>query len=202
MYLREGIHDRNIFKAIFICGVPGAGKNFILDKLNLVNNSMKIVDVDYIQRFLQRVKKSSSYEEAGNYQYRFQTQYSRSFLGLVVLTTGRLFQKTISIANELENNGYDTMMVFVNTSKETAIQRIINRGRQVDRNYFDESWKQVESNFPMYKLYFGEDFVVIDNEKFPNIQLAYRKVRQFLSLPINKKAQEILQKQNVSARIQ
>ena len=44
-FIHEGIHDPNIFKAIFTAGGPGSGKSFIVEKL-LGGKGMKSVDLD------------------------------------------------------------------------------------------------------------------------------------------------------------
>ena len=44
--LREGIHDPNIFKAVFIAGPPGAGKNTVIKELGLHSSGLKLQDID------------------------------------------------------------------------------------------------------------------------------------------------------------
>ena len=49
-------------------------------------------------------------------------------LGLVIDGTGKDFEK-ITTANALRQVGYDCAMIFVNTNKETALQRNSTRDR-------------------------------------------------------------------------
>ena len=50
-------------------------------------------------------------------------------LGLVIDGTGKDFEKITNQANALRQVGYDCAMIFVNTNKETALQRNSTRDR-------------------------------------------------------------------------
>ena len=57
--LTEGVHDKGIFKAVFMAGGPGSGKSFIAkslfgipDKLNISVNGLKMVNQDKEFKFL------------------------------------------------------------------------------------------------------------------------------------------------------
>ena len=57
--LTEGVHDKGIFKAVFMAGGPGSGKSFIAkslfgipDKFNISMAGMKMVNQDKELKFL------------------------------------------------------------------------------------------------------------------------------------------------------
>ena len=45
-YLREGIEDKGIFKAMFMAGHPGAGKSYVLRKVKSGQVEPRLVNTD------------------------------------------------------------------------------------------------------------------------------------------------------------
>jgi len=62
--------------------------------------------------------------------------------------------------------GYDTYMVFVNTSLEVAKQRNQERERRLPEDILVKSWKDVQNNLGRFQSLFGSNFVIVDNSKF------------------------------------
>ena len=91
-------------------------------------------------------------------------------LGMIIDGTGHKFQKIKAHKKELEDNGYDTYMVFVNTSLEVALERNIARGEKGDRvlpdNIVKQSWKDTRKNLGGYKALFSGNFALVDNSQF------------------------------------
>jgi predicted kinase len=87
-------------------------------------------------------------------------------LGLVIDGTGRDYDK-IKIQNDmLKQLGYDTYMVFVNTSLEVALERNAKRERSVPEYITRKSWTQVQSNIGKFQNTFGmSNMIIIDNSK-------------------------------------
>ena len=50
----EGVHDLASFKAIFMAGPPGAGKNTVIKKLGLNAAGMRLQDVDSTLAYLNK----------------------------------------------------------------------------------------------------------------------------------------------------
>lgn len=189
--LNEGRYDPFIFKAIFICGLPGSGKNTILRQLNLMNLGFKLVDVDEVLMKLKNLH--FDYNRGGDISLRRQNIWIRNFLGLAIATTGRLAEKTIQIDRELRKVGYQTMMVYVDIDKEIAIKRIQNRAeRTVDLNYFNIAYEQLRENLSIYKLLFNENLTIVENSNDFDVYVLKKKVREFLSRPITDKAKQML----------
>lgn len=216
-FLHEGRYDQYIFKAIYVCGPPGSGKNFVMNELGLLNMGLKLLDVDEILARLEKKHISrDDYERGERISLRRQSTWARNYLGMAISTTGRMAEKTIEIDRGLHQIGYDTLMLFVDVTKETAIKRITSRpntsqnlsdrNRRVDLEYFDAAYEQIKYNIPLYETLFGDNFITVTNEESllestlsDTLSSARKKIRKFLDAPISKKAQEIIsQSQNIS----
>ena len=85
-------------------------------------------------------------------------------LGLLIDGTGKDFPKIKKQSDALRNIGYDTFMLFVNTSLEVAIERDKNRDRVLGEEEVTKMWKAVQSNMGKFQSYFGRgNFLVVDN---------------------------------------
>ena len=72
--------------------------------------------------------------------------------------------KIKKMADSLRKIGYDTYMMFVNTSLDTAQERNMMRERRLEPTEVAEMWKAVQSNMGRFQRYFGrEQFILIDN---------------------------------------
>ena len=61
------------------------------------------------------------------------TNYIEGRLGLIIDGTGKDFEKITRQARNLEALGYDTHMIFVNTSLDVALQRNAERPGKLRR---------------------------------------------------------------------
>ena len=89
--------------------------------------------------------------------------YQAGRLGMVIDGTGHEFGKIARMKKEAEDLGYDTMMVFVNTSLEVAKQRNLARDRVVPDDILTNSWLAVQNNLGKFKGLFGGNFEIVDN---------------------------------------
>jgi predicted kinase len=92
-----------------------------------------------------------------------QKNYVEGRLGLIIDGTGRDFEKIAKQARELQGLGYDTHMIFVNTSLDTALERNAKRARSVPEPIVVKSWKDVQSNIGKFSQFFRRNFIVVDN---------------------------------------
>jgi shikimate kinase len=213
--LNEGINDPNIFKAIFVCGLPGAGKNYIIQQLNLVECGLKLVDIDQTAGQLEKLKqiRNKNYQDFTEIFKQRQSLWVKNFLGLVISATGRRADKMVEVNRDLSKAGYETMMLFVDIDKETALKRInyryqtatnlSDKNRIVDIAYFNDAYEQLQYNISLYENMFGDNFIRILNDANgkESIHMARRKIRAFLQKPISKQARDIISQvrnQNVS----
>ena len=90
--------------------------------------------------------------------------YIAGRLGLVIDGTGREFDDIHRQASYLKNMGYDTYMIFVNTSEPVALERNAARPRKLKPEMVKQMWLAVQQNIGKFQSYFRpSNFIVIDN---------------------------------------
>lgn len=180
--LDEGINDPNIFKAVFMAGPPGAGKNMIIRALGLNAAGLRLQDTDHTLAYLNKASVKSgrpadlhsdeAYGRSLNTTLRRQHYIQQEMLGLIINTTGRDASMTQELNLKLRKAGYSTFMVFVDVHEEVATQRIGNRAasatdlkdkRPVGNDYFKAAYKASKENATFYALMFGDNFALVDN---------------------------------------
>ena len=95
--------------------------------------------------------------------------YLEGRLGLVIDGTGHDYEKIAYQARQLEELGYDTFMIFVNTSLDIALQRNAERKRSVPESIVIKSWNDVQKNIGKFQNYFRGNFVIVDNNSKDDI---------------------------------
>jgi shikimate kinase len=179
--LTEGVYDPGIFKAFFIAGGPGSGKSYVTSK-TLSGLGMKVVDSDIaFETFLKKNDMSMKYDDhaddpdkvdkwnqvrdkAKGVTKSVEKGYHAGRLGVVVVGTGWDYEKISRQRDKLEKLGYDTFMLFVNTSLDVAIQRNSGRERSVPAEVVKDRWQAVQNNIGKFQHLFGpENFIVVDN---------------------------------------
>ena len=173
--LQEGVYDPNILKAFFLAGGPGSGKSYVVRRTT-GGLGMKIVNSDdAFEKLLKDAGlslKMPPEEEAPRDVARGrakkltkarQKNYVDGRLGLIIDGTGKDYEKIAYQARELQQLGYDTHMIFVNTSLDTALERNANRPRSVKEAIVVKSWKEVQNNIGKFSQFFRRNFIVVDN---------------------------------------
>jgi len=165
-FLTEGVHDKGIFKAVFLSGGPGSGKDYVLDN-TLQGHGLTEVNLDKSQEFLSAKNTVSEEVKAKNVSELRQKLAISGRNGLIVNGTGEDAEKIAKIKAGLEEIGYDTMMVFVVTDDEVSRQRNIERGQKGGRTVPEDSrkkkWDAVTNTRPQLAELFGENYIEFDN---------------------------------------
>ena len=86
-------------------------------------------------------------------------------LGLIIDGTGDDATKIARKKEAVEALGYDTMMVFVNTTLEMAQERNMKRERKLPADLVEEIWTNVQANRETFESMFS-NFQVIDNTEY------------------------------------
>ena len=173
--LQEGVYDPNIFKAFFLAGGPGSGKSYVVRRTT-GGTGLKVVnsDDDFERKLKQAglsLKMPKSQEKdrdeirgrAKEITAKRKENYLEGRRGLIIDGTGRAAEKILYQKRQLEELGYDTYMIFVNTSLDTALQRNAERPRSVPEPIVVKSWKDVQANIGKFNSMFRSGFIVVDN---------------------------------------
>ena len=198
-FIKEGVYDPNIFKAVFMAGGPGSGKSYIAGKttgglgLKVINSdsaferfltkeglSLKMPDSETLERDIERsrAKKVTASKKFHAIQGR---------LGILIDGTGHIYDKIAKQATMLQQLGYETSMVFVNTSLEVALHRNENRPRSVKPALVKKSWKDVQANMGKFQNYFeAANFFIVDNNGFEEdmLEISTKHIRRAISKPV------------------
>lgn len=202
--INEGVHDQGIFKAIFFVGGPGAGKNYLIQKIFNVSKSnqishsgLKLIDPDIpFEYLLKRDNISMDSEKSkDNFFIKRKVAKSSSLLmyrlslfnrqGLILAATGRKFEKILNMKKYLEKHlGYNTMVVFIDSSLETSLSRNKKRDRKLPDEFVRNFWLDVQHNKEKLKALFGNNFISIESSE-PNLGPIKSKIDKFIKSPIN-----------------
>lgn len=118
--------------------------------------------------------------------------YEEGRLGMIIDGTGKDYGKIKKQKEAAEALGYDTYMVFVNTSLEVAKERNSSRDRRLPDDLVVDSWKACQENLGRFKGLFGGNFEIVDNTVYKPINAAVQKsvdgfIRKPIQNPVGKK---------------
>jgi predicted kinase len=179
--LREGVHDKGIFKAVFLGGGPGSGKDYVLSK-TLDGHGLTEINSDKALEYLmdkegldkrmpddEEAQRNAVRKRAKNVTEMRQRLALHGRNGLIINGTGDDPEKYAKIKEMLEKMGYETSMVMVNTADEVSKERNIERGqrggRTVPENIRKEKWQSVQAARPMFGKLFRDNYVEFDNSE-------------------------------------
>ena len=205
-FLAEGVYDRNIFKAFFLAGGPGSGKSWVSGK-TLSGAGLKVINSDAaFEALLKKERMSldfkgySEKELIRRDEIRAKAKRMTALslgaaiegrLGLILDSTARNVPKIEHQNAHMRGIGYDTFMVFVNTTLEVAMARNNERQRKLPDAIVIQNHKEVQANIGRLQNVFGtNNFVVVDNNKKKediNIKV-YRAVRKLVNRDPQSKA--------------
>lgn len=179
--LSEGVHDQSIFKAVFLGGGPGSGKDYVLDNtlagLGLTEiNSDKALEYLMDKNQLDKTMPESEEEQRNVVRKKAKNitelRHRLALLGrngLIINGTADDPEKVARIKSELERLGYETQMLMVNTADEVSQQRNIERGqrggRTVPEKIRREKWDAVQAARPELAKMFGSNYKEFDNSE-------------------------------------
>ena len=179
--LAEGVHDKGIFKAVFLSGGPGSGKDYVLDN-TLSGHGMVEINSDKALEFLMDKNNLSKKMPESEKEMRdivrgrakdvTELKQRLALLGrngLIINGTGDDPTKYAKIKKNLESIGYETSMVAVVTKDEISAQRNVERGqrggRTVPENIRKEKWDAVNNSRPEMAKLFGKNYIEFDNSE-------------------------------------
>jgi len=224
--LHEGVNDPGIFKAIFLAGGPGSGKTYIAkglfgipERINVSQTGMKMVNSDKELKFLLNKygfgtdldslpdevfanltgdgpQASGLRKFAKDLTAERRRLYQNGRLGMIIDGTGDDYQKIAREKAELEEIGYQTYMIFVNTTLEVALERNENRDRVLPASIVQASHREVNQNIGAFQGLFGSgNFMIVDNNQYQDEKQATKRfgmlvkkgLSKFINTPIKSK---------------
>jgi|TARA_R110000824_G_scaffold15745_7_gene66057 predicted kinase len=213
---RRGVYDPGILKAVFLAGGPGSGKSYVakqvfgLTSSSFAPSGLKLVNSDpAFEMLLDRDGYSpadlADLAATDPETYRYLTEDSRgprqrgkrltdartekwldARLGVIVDGTGKQYQKIAKAREGLQNLGYDTAMIFVNTTLPVAMYRNQQRARKLPDAQVKKHWTQVQSNLGAFQTLFGRQlFYLVDNSRpVPVAPAVIKDVQRFVQKPV------------------
>jgi len=179
--LLEGVHDQSIFKAVFLAGGPGSGKDYVisntLEGQGLIEiSSDKALEFLMDKKGLDKTMPATEKDKRDIVRTRAKsiTELKQRLAimgrnGLIVNGTGEDYEKISRIKEKLEELGYESAMILVNTDDEISKQRNIERGqrggRTVPESVRKEKWENVQNSRPEFAKLFGQNYMEFDNSE-------------------------------------
>jgi len=172
-------------KAIILAGAPGAGKGSILKDLDL--SGLKVLNLDDTILALSKEQGFSLNQKDTDAENR--SAFMKAMAAATKKLKGEQIPQTIAnkdsfildgtaasvkqtqlLVDQLEEAGYDVMMLYVYTHLETSLKRNQDRFEKSggeDRSLMPgavyRTWIQVAKNFKTYQDMFGDKFVSVAN---------------------------------------
>ena len=206
--VQEGPNDPNIFKAVFMAGGPGPGKSYVADKL-LKGRGLKISNPDVMfEILLKKADPKTTPDDIGSEKGQAVRDKAKSVtnnqletwidgrLGLIIDGTGKDPAKIAKTSEMLRELGYDTMMLFVNTSLQVAQDRNRQRERSIPDRMVANMWNMVQDNIMKFQQIFPKgNFYVVDNsvgledpDRKDNFDKVNKEIDKFLAEPVTSRA--------------
>jgi len=194
------LENQNSPKAIILAGAPGAGKGYVLSGLDLGN--LKIMNIDNI--FIDKLKqanvtldlKNATPEERSE-QAKAMAAANKEFKGelqnviagkesFVLDGTAASVKQTVALKDQLEEAGYEILMLYVYTDLERSLRQNQDRfeksgggDRSLAPAVVMRTWLSVTKNWAPYKEMFGNNFVSVANtledEKLKDVEDVIKK---------------------------
>jgi cytidyltransferase-like protein len=174
-------HNRGMFKAIFITGGPNSGKDVIIREAIA---SSSIVELNLIQAKEYLSDKQKLSEKSNDYR----RESIRNRGPLIINGPADDNEKITYIKEELEELGYETMMVFVNTTDEASRVRNSMLSRMMVESVRHDKWLKAQNVTRQYQELYS-NFMVFDNtgdlnDKEFDIHEIYESTNNFLDSKI------------------
>lgn len=149
--LQESVNDKGLFKAVFICGIPGAGKSYTTGKLTDGAIQPRIINSDKVYEFLGKkgaadiTDADGAWQEVGSKVMQTTSnmlaQYINGMLPLFIDSTSSDPANLLRRKGILESFGYDCALVWVDVDLDTALARAAQRERDVPEKFIRATYE-------------------------------------------------------------
>lgn len=165
-------------KAIFLAGPAGSGKTFISKQI--IPSNLTVINVDDTYEELLKAsglgmkvadfnqdQLSQAAKMMGQAQKITKEKYAQltnAKQNVLVDGTGAASKPLLKKKQELEELGYDTLIIMIWVSPYTSLARNASRDRALQPAIVLKTWEGVNSNINTYKEAFGDNFILINND--------------------------------------
>lgn len=181
-------------KAIFLAGPAGSGKSYISKKL--IPSSFTVINVD--DTYEELLKKSGLGLKQKDFNLDQNTQAGKLIAQARKDTQIKLNDKVSKKQNiiidsvagsvgpvekkkkELEDLGYECIMIMVYVSPLTSLERNKQRDRSLLPGIVLKTWHAVNTNIDAFKKLFGDRFFIINNETNKDASFSLDKLQPYL----------------------
>jgi len=164
-------------KAIFLAGPAGSGKSYISSKL--IPNSFTVINSDDTYEKLLKasgigLKQKDFTPDQLSQASKLQAQARKvtqdklaqsieSKNNIVIDGTGAASGPVLKKKQQLEDLGYETLMLMIYVSPLTSLERNQERDRSLMPGIVLRTWRDVNKNIETYKQAFGNNFILLNN---------------------------------------
>ena len=164
-------------KAIFLAGPAGSGKSYISSQL--IPNTFEIINSDDTYEELlkasgiglkQKDFTPDQLSQASKLQAQArkvtQDKLAKSIEdknNIVIDGTGAASGPVLKKKQQLEDLGYETLMLMIYVSPLTSLERNQQRDRSLMPGIVLRTWRDVNKNIETYKQAFGNNFILLNN---------------------------------------
>jgi dephospho-CoA kinase len=168
-------------KAIFLAGSAGSGKSYITREL--LPSSFQVINSDDTYKALlkasgiglnqknftpdQLSQASKLQSQARKTTQNKLAQSIESKNNIIIDGTGAASGPVLEKKQQLENLGYETLMIMVYASPITSLERNQQREKEGERSLMPgivlRTWRDVNKNIETYKQAFGNNFILLNN---------------------------------------
>ena len=164
-------------KAIFLAGPSGSGKTYISKQL--IPSSLKVINSDDTYEELLKasgigLKQKDFTPDQLSQAAKMQAQarkitqdtLSKSMEDkndIVIDGTGAASNPVLKKKQQLEDLGYETLMLMVYVSPLTSLERNAQRDRSLMPGIVLRTWRDVNKNIDIYRQAFGKNFILLNN---------------------------------------
>jgi len=197
-FVAESINDAGIFKAIFLAGIPGAGKSYAVTKLK-GPIAPRVVNTDRASELL--AKRLGRHVTPADWDLIFRDRvhqltkaalfnYLNGMLPLFIDGTSNDAANLLHRVGILESIGYDVGMVYLDTPLEVAKERVRRRASAIGREVSPEFIERVYATLPEHVAFYRNKFqffLELSGTAELNdaaLQQAFEQTNAFFSAPV------------------
>jgi predicted kinase len=169
--------NRGLFKAIFVTGGPGSGKDIIIREAIAES---KAVELNSVQAFDLLMDKHKLSEKSNDYR----REAIRNRGPIIINGPADDHTRMITIKEELQEFGYDVALVFVDTTNEASKERNEKLIKSISESIRYDKWQLAQTSKEAYRQNFSKFIDFNNSSSFEEIQEditdTYEKINRFI----------------------